>query len=142
MCAAQLHEVGLAVAHSQYHLHAEYIVRYSDLLGFTWSEQGMVAALIRAHRSKLDVDLFAELGDGLVTPMTRLAVILRVAVLLCRGRTNDMLEDVVFSVEGDAVRLQFPAQWLEQNALTLADLKREKKYLNAAGLSLKIASLY
>ena len=51
--AARLHELGLAIAHSQYQLHGAYVLQHSDIAGFSLQEQQVLAALVRSHRRKV-----------------------------------------------------------------------------------------
>ena len=134
--AARLHEVGLAIAHSKYQKHGEYIVRNSDMLGFTRNEQQIVATLIRAHRYKFPAAVLNEMGDMLTEPVMRLCIMLRIAVLLQRGHKSEELPDIEMRASGNAVQLQFPKGWLKKHALTRADLKQEKKYLEAVNVLL------
>lgn len=134
--AARLHEVGLAIAHGKYQKHGEYIVRNSDMLGFTRNEQQIVATLIRAHRYKFPAAVLNEMGDMLTEPVMRLCIMLRIAVLLQRGHKSEELPDIEMQASGNAVQLQFPKGWLKKHALTRADLKQEKKYLKAVNVSL------
>ena len=89
-----MHEVGLAIAHSKYQKRGEYIIRHSDMLGFTRNEQQIVAVLIRAHRYKFPSTVLNELGESLLEPVTRLCIVLRIAVLLRRGRSDEQLPDI------------------------------------------------
>ena len=134
--AARLHEVGLAVAHGKYQKHGEYIARNSDMLGFTRNEQQIVATLIRAHRYKFPLPVLDELGEALLEPVTRLCIMLRLAVLLQRGHKSEELPEIGMQASGDRVQLAFPDGWLQQHALTLADLEQERKYLKAIGVVL------
>ena len=134
--ATRLHEIGLSIAHSKYQKHGEYIVRHSDLLGFTRREQQIVATLIRAHRYKFPMSVLNELGDSLLEPVMRLCIILRIAVLLRRGRRSEEMPEIAITATDSKVKLKFPDNWLKKHALTRADLKQEKKYLKAANISL------
>ena len=49
---ARLHEIGLAISHSQFHRHGAYLLEHSDLAGFSRPEQRLLAFLVRAHRRK------------------------------------------------------------------------------------------
>lgn len=127
--AARLHEIGLAIAHGKYQKHGEYIVRHSDMLGFTSNEQHIVATLIRAHRYKFPSGVLSELGEPLAEPVRYLCIMLRLAVLLRRGHRDEELPDIAMTASSNTVWLQFPEDWLEKHALTRADLEQEKKYL-------------
>src|SRR5690606_37010247 len=51
--AARLHDVGLVIAHSQYHVHGAYVLENSDIAGFSRQEQQYLAALVRTHRRRI-----------------------------------------------------------------------------------------
>jgi len=48
--AAELHEIGLEIAHSQYHKHSAYIIENGDLAGFSKQDQLLLSKLVRSHR--------------------------------------------------------------------------------------------
>jgi exopolyphosphatase/guanosine-5'-triphosphate,3'-diphosphate pyrophosphatase len=134
--AAELVEIGLIVAHTQYHKHGAYIVERADLAGFSREEQRLLAALVRAHRRKFPVEAF----DGLRPPWDRralrAAVLLRLAVLLHRGRDANPLPELRCMAHAKRVELAFPAGWLDAHPLTVADLEEEAAFLRAADVDL------
>ena len=136
--AARLHELGLAVSHSNYQKHGAYIVRYSDLAGFAQVEQQLMAALIRCHRRKFAESAFEELPRYLVNPARRLTVLLRLAVVLHRSRSRlpQPLPPFSLQVEGPRIELNFPPGWLDDHPLSRVDLAAEADYLKAAGFRL------
>ena len=48
--AAILHEIGLYLSHAQHHRHSYYLIRNSELLGFTENEKEIIANVARYHR--------------------------------------------------------------------------------------------
>src|SRR3546814_12753903 len=50
--AARLHEVGLVIAHSQYHVHGPYVLENSDLARFSRQEPPYLGPPVRTHRRK------------------------------------------------------------------------------------------
>lgn len=138
--AARLHEIGLAIAHNQYHKHGAYLARFSDLAGFSRTEQALLALLIRAHRRKFPVKEFAALPRGPAKRARCLAVLLRLAVLLHRSRTDAALPEMKLRAQKRGVRLSFPRGWLEEHPLTREDLEQENRYLRAARMRLKVAA--
>jgi exopolyphosphatase/guanosine-5'-triphosphate,3'-diphosphate pyrophosphatase len=136
--AARLHEAGLAISHSGYHKHGAYLLANSDLTGFSRQEQDVLAVLVLMHRRKLRRDALEKLGDPEM--VWRMAVLLRLAVLLHHSRSAEPLPPFTLSYKAgkQRFRLTFPAHWLEQHPLTRADLKEEAGRLKAAGLSLKV----
>jgi len=137
--AAQLHEIGLQVSHGQYHKHGAYILFNADLPGFSRQEQALLATLVLNHRRKFRRAAFDELVKRLRKQGRRLCVLLRLAVLLHRGRTADQVPDIVLSLSGKEIKLQFPDGWLSQHMLTQADLEREQGYLKKAGFRLEFS---
>jgi exopolyphosphatase/guanosine-5'-triphosphate,3'-diphosphate pyrophosphatase len=128
--AAQLHEVGLDISHVKYHQHGAYLLINADLPGFSQSEQQLLAALVGRHRRKLDELAAHEVPDRLRDDVWALVLLLRVAVLLHRSRTETPLPNVKLVMKGDAsMRLVFPPGWLAENPLTTADLELEQAYL-------------
>ncbi|MDE1884943.1 MAG: exopolyphosphatase [Xanthomonadaceae bacterium] len=86
--AARIHEIGLAIAHSQYHKHGAYIVEHSDLAGFARHEQLVLAVLLRCQRRKPDAAAVRALPERLRLPASRTIALLRLAVLLQRARAR------------------------------------------------------
>jgi len=136
--AARLHEIGLDVSHSGYHRHGAYLLENADMPGFPREEQRLLARLVGAHRRKLALDGIEEL----VPPWDRCAVylilLLRLAVLLHRGRSATALPEIELSVTPRSVEMRFPARWLKDHPLTSADLQQEVEYLRACGYRLRV----
>lgn len=136
--AARLHEIGLDIAHSQYHKHGAYILSNADLPGFSNQEQAEIAALVRVHRRKFAVEAFDDLPRRRRARLFLLAVLLRFAVALHRGRYDMSLDGLEVEAENDTLHLVFPEGWLADHPLTEADLAREGAYLESAGISLQV----
>ena len=89
--AARLHELGLAIAHSQYHVHGAYVLEHSDIAGFSQQEQQFLAALVRTHRRGIPKSAFDALPDRLLAraqPQRRAAAPGRAAAPLARSRPD------------------------------------------------------
>lgn len=134
--AALLHEVGLSISHSGYHKHGEYILRNSDIQGFSRTEQALVAALVRLHRGKLARGALQSVPSAWQPALRRLAVLLRVAYLLNRSRKPGIVPDFRLRAEDQSLHLDMPKGWLASNPLTRADLEREAELLRGAGFKL------
>jgi exopolyphosphatase / guanosine-5'-triphosphate,3'-diphosphate pyrophosphatase len=134
--AARLHEIGLAVSHSQYQKHGAYLLRNADLAGFTRQEQVVLAALVLGHRRKFPVQEFLALPPGVRDCSKRLCIILRMAVLLHRGRALDSTPKPRLQVAGNALTLDFPDDWLNHHPLTRLELEQEAELLRVAGIPL------
>ena len=106
--AARLHEVGLAISHSQYHKHGDYIVRNADLLGFSTTEQQRLAVLVRAHRRKFPEAEFEALPKADAAKSRRLALVLRLAVLLHRSRTPAAIPSIAIAATDGGLASRSP----------------------------------
>jgi exopolyphosphatase/guanosine-5'-triphosphate,3'-diphosphate pyrophosphatase len=126
---ARLHEVGLLLTHDQHHKHGAYILEHADLPGFSRGDQTLLAALVRRHRRSVPVDAFAHLPREIAPLVERLCVLLRLAVVLHRGRSRQTLPPLKLSVNAQRVSLRFPSGWLDEHPLTRADLETEARYL-------------
>ncbi|MBX2824688.1 MAG: Ppx/GppA family phosphatase [Gammaproteobacteria bacterium] len=136
--AAELHEIGLSVAHTQYHKHGAYLIQHSDLLGFSNSEQTALALLIRYHRRKLDISAFDELPADERNRLLRMLVLLRLAVLLLRARYVENLDTLKFKFKSDQINVIGLRSWFSNNPLTDADLANERTHLEPTGITLKV----
>lgn len=136
--AAQLHEVGLRVAHTGYHKHGAYFVAHADMPGFSRSEQALLALLIRTQRRKLSSGLFSELPGVDRQQMLKMMIVLRLALLLRRDRRDGLVPLKTFQSDGEDVLLSFKDNWLDHHPLTKADLAQEAKYLKKVGVHLKV----
>lgn len=142
--ASRLHEIGLFVAHERFHQHGAYLLLNADLAGFTRLEQLLLATLVRSHRRKFPRTEFAALPQARRATMLRLCALLRLAVLLNRGRSEPPPPVPHASARPlgnghDALRLGFPDGWLEAHPLTTADLEDERRYAEAMGIMLHAA---
>ena len=137
--SAQLHEVGLSVSHDGYHKHGAYLIGNADMAGFARRDQILLAALIGGHRRKFPLIDFEGLPSTLVTPAKRVAVILRLAVLLHRGRGSQLTTAINAQVVDQQLKIEFDQGWLSKNPLTEADLKQEHSWLKNIGISLNFS---
>jgi len=136
--ASRLHEIGLDVSHSGYHRHGAYLLENADMPGFSREEQRLLARLVGGHRRKLALEGLEELVPPWDRSAIHLIVLLRLAVLLHRGRSPEALPPIAVSAAPKSLELHFPPRWLKDHPLTSADLQQEVDYLRAAGLRLRV----
>jgi exopolyphosphatase/guanosine-5'-triphosphate,3'-diphosphate pyrophosphatase len=139
--AARIHEIGLAIAHSQYHQHGAYLVENSDIAGFSRTEQQILAVLVRNQRRAPSLGGFEKLPDRLVANAQRCAILLRLAVMLHRSHDRDLPPQAALAVDGDTLTLSLPRRWLEGHPLTRSDLDTEREYLQDIGRRLHIKAV-
>ena len=104
--------------------------------GFPREEQLLLSAMVGGHRRQLALESL----EDLLPPWDRLAefliVLLRLAVVLHRGRSPQPLPQVALKVKGRAISLELPQRWMKEHPLTLEDLEQERVYLKEAGFRL------
>lgn len=86
--AAQLHEIGAQISHSEYHKHGAYILDNADAPGFAVNEMHALSQLVLGHRGKLR-KLEGALDDEAFVAQL---VALRLAVILCHARRDPDLQ--------------------------------------------------
>lgn len=136
--AARLHELGLAIAHSQYHVHGAYVVENSDIAGFSRQQQQFLAALVRTHRRGIPKSAFDALPDRLLANARRSAALLRLAVLVHRAHEADPIPQLSARAEGNQLTLTVSRRWLDSRPLIRADLEGEPEDMAGLGIALKL----
>lgn len=132
---ADLHEIGISITHNKYHLHGAYILDYVDISGFSRKEQHWLSVMVQTHRRKLVYGIFDSLPNAEKSIVKRLSILLRLAVLLHRLRLD---QEVLphLSATSTGLKLSCNKALLEQRNLLLADLQREKQWLEKVNIEL------
>ncbi|MES2662346.1 MAG: exopolyphosphatase, partial [Pseudomonadota bacterium] len=139
--AALVHEIGLAISHTQFHKHGAYLLHHSDLSGFSRQEQLILAILVHNHRRKLSLNLLEDTLEEFRDTIMHLIVLLRIAVVLHHSRSIEMPEQLSIKITNQKIRLTLPTDWLEQHPLTQADLEQEMNFLQKGGFQLHIVNI-
>ena len=133
--AADLHEIGMDIAHSQHHKHGAYLLANMDMPGFSRLDQGQLAALVRLHRRKFSV---ADAPFSSEQRILRLAALLRLAVIVHRSRSGAPPPHIAAAIKKAQLVLTLPADWLAKHPLTKLDLNREIAYLADSPVTLRV----
>lgn len=121
--AAQLHEIGCQISHSDYHKHGAYILDNADASGFDLPELHRLSVLVLGHRGKLK-KLDAELENP---DLVHQLLALRLAVILCHARRDSDVKNLQLQgVDGSPRQfvLTCPSGWaqsLPQSAYLLQE---------------------
>ncbi len=110
--AALLANVGLVISHSKHHLHSYYVIRNSDLVGFTDHEIELVALIARYHRKSLPKSShpeFQRLRPADQRSVRVLAGLLRVAIGLDRSH-DQRVERVSVTRGRNKLRIEVVAE--------------------------------
>ncbi len=136
--AIKLHEIGLAIAHGQYHRHGAYLLNHSDMPGFSRQSQAELAMLVRSHRRKFPLAEIQSMPEENIPRILRLCIIVRFSILLHRSRSSDVLPEFKLKLGDGYLKVIFPENWLHDHPLTEIDLETEVAYVSTAGIKLKI----
>jgi len=139
--AGRLHEIGLSISHTDYHLHGAYLAEHSSLSGFSREEQRVLSVLIGGHRRRIDLQVFETLPKRLIEPTKRVCALLRLSIVLHRSRLPTSRINARWRASGDGLHLDFPRRWLSGHPLTRADLISEKVQLDRLGIELSFESV-
>lgn len=131
--AANLHEIGLSISHNGYHKHSAYIAGNADMPGFSKNDQARLAALLLGHTGKL-----GKLANNSAFSDWRMLFCLRLAQVLCRGRSNSIQPNVkVFESHG-AFSVEIAKDWAVLHPLTEFSLQKEAAEWERIGRSYKV----
>jgi exopolyphosphatase/guanosine-5'-triphosphate,3'-diphosphate pyrophosphatase len=136
--AARLHEIGLDVAHSGYHRHGAYLLANADMAGFPREEQKLLAIMVGSHRRKPAIEEAGELMAPWDKRAPAMTLLLRLSVLLHRGRSSIALPSIKLIARSDSLEVRFPPNWLDDHPLTVADLQLEIENLKSVGFRLRV----
>ena len=117
---ANLHEIGLSISHNGYHKHSAYIAGNADMPGFSKNDQARLAALLIGHTGKL-----GKLANNANFSDWRMLFCLRLAQVLCRGRSDNHLPKVKVSEHNGSYLVSLSKQWANQHPLSEFSLLKE-----------------
>jgi len=134
--AALLHEIGLHIHSRGVQRHSAYILNHADMHGFNAEQQTLLATLTRFYRKKIHLKEIPQFSQFTQVEVFQCLVLLRLSVLLNIKRQPNFLPELTLTVDKNYINLQFPANWLSEHTLIIADLELEQEYLKAVGYHL------
>ncbi|MDQ8037116.1 MAG: exopolyphosphatase [Pedobacter sp.] len=137
--SAQIHEIGTAISHTSFHKHGAYLLKHSDMPGFSRQTQERLALLVGTHRRKIKAEHYNEILETGGLTLLRLSAILRLAVLLHHSRSREAPPLLRLRSDGIVFDLQFPKGWLDAHPLSRADFAIESDVFAGTGLKLVIS---
>jgi exopolyphosphatase/guanosine-5'-triphosphate,3'-diphosphate pyrophosphatase len=111
--AAQLHEIGTQISHTDAHKHGAYILENTDTPGFVMQELHRLSLLVLGHKGKLrKLDIDFEDAFFIYQLLS-----LRLAVILCHARREPQFEGMHLSLSSQVPRcfeLKLEPQWTQR----------------------------
>ena len=109
--AAELHEIGSHISHSDYHKHGAYILDNADAMGFSLPEMHRLSLLVLGHRGKLK-KIEPALSDA---TLVHQVMALRLAVILCHARRDPDLGGITIKRPDAAgvIRMVCKPEWAQ-----------------------------
>jgi exopolyphosphatase/guanosine-5'-triphosphate,3'-diphosphate pyrophosphatase len=134
--AAQLHEVGTQISHSEYHKHGAYILDNADAPGFDAGEMHTLSQLVLGHHGKL-----RKVESSLADPAFATQLLaLRLAVLLCHARRDPETQALRVSMAGPRdISVSCKPGWTEAFPQSAHLLREEVLAWQKAGWRVKLA---
>jgi exopolyphosphatase/guanosine-5'-triphosphate,3'-diphosphate pyrophosphatase len=136
--AARSHEIGMAISHKHFNRHSAYLLRNSDLPGFSQGEQEQLAVLVQGHRGKLKQDLFTDAFEADPKKLRYLLAIIRLAARLKYAEQLESLPEFTIAAKPRRITLDFPVDWLKNHPLTASELEQEQDLFDALQLELRL----
>ncbi|MBE0645328.1 MAG: Ppx/GppA family phosphatase [Bacteroidetes bacterium] len=127
--AAVLHDIGYHISHAQHHKHSYYLIRHSELLGFTDREIEIIANVARYHRKshpKSKHEGFPALAERDQTIVQALSAILRIADGLDR-RHQDIFAAVTVDRSDGGITLRLALKRDTDPGIELWGAERRKE---------------
>lgn len=136
--SADLCQIGLSVSHTDFHRHGAYLIRYSDLPGFTNRQQAFLAALVGNHRKSYSRIKQSSALYYLRKDYKVLSVCLRLALIFQRGYTEYDVQVHNFTYDERGFQLTLNDGWREENKLLETDIESEIEYLKQVNIHLSV----
>ncbi len=137
--SANIHEAGLAIAHSQYQQHSGYLAAASDLPGFSQLEQRFMAVLVRHHRRNIPEQWHDGLPERLHPACAWCLALLRLAIILHRDRGVQFNHPNITSHSATELCVHIDSEWADSHPLSMQDLQLEQAAWERLQLRLKLA---
>jgi len=135
LASCQLHEIGLLLEFKQHQKHSAYIIENAELPGFEQSERQILKAFVHLYKGDIDHKVLKQLTISYTTASYLLAI-LRLAVILCRRRKDEVVPKYIASINKNEITLCLSSSWIENHPLIADELIQENNFLKAISLKL------
>ncbi|PIP79160.1 MAG: hypothetical protein COW84_10040, partial [Gammaproteobacteria bacterium CG22_combo_CG10-13_8_21_14_all_40_8] len=135
--ASQTCQIGLAINHSQYHIHSAYLLEHSELNGFSLKDHKLLAVIVANHRRKLNLQLVENLpySESQKRQVMAVIVIVRLAHILVQAGQIESLKNISLQITSSEIKLSGTMKWLKKRPLIHHALLLEKQYWEITKIS-------
>ena len=132
--AADLHEVGLSIAHNDYHKHTAYVLGHADMPGFSKDDQSLLAFLSLGQQGRLDKlkNLTSNRAEWLAL------LCLRLSAMLMRRREDLDALPLQVKVDDSGATIFADKHWIAARPLSEFSLRTEQSEWVKADLRVKL----
>ena len=130
--AALLHDVGYHISHESHHKHSFYLIKHSEMTGFSETEKLLIANIARYHRGSMPKEKhtdFMALGEKDRKTAVQLGAILRLADALDHGYENH-IKNLKIRRAGGKVILELAGS--ENSNIEILSVAKKKDLFEAA----------
>jgi exopolyphosphatase/guanosine-5'-triphosphate,3'-diphosphate pyrophosphatase len=127
MAGALLHDIGYHIAHESHQKHALYLIKNSELTGFSEAERAVIANIARYHRGPLPKKRhpdYAALNFPDREIVCKLAAIVKLADALDRSH-DSRVYDLQFNLQPGRLRVELLSELEVENELLEVQRKRD-----------------
>ncbi len=138
--AAILHDIGYHIAHEDHHKHSQYLIRHSELTGFSEEERNIIGNLTRYHRGSMPKEKHAEFSG--LSPATqeivwKLGGIVRLADALDRSY-DSRVKNIKLKVENGKFSINLESDKSCEREI-LAATQKSDMFETAFGCGLEVS---
>lgn len=127
-CASMIHEIGLSIDIKRAPHHAAYLIRHTDLPGFTPAQQKLIATLLQNQSHQIDLSQLNAQNSLPARTAQRLCRLIRLAIIFASRRRDDTVPRVQLRAQEDTLHVILPEGWLEQHPLRAEYLDQESQW--------------
>lgn len=119
--AAQCHEIGCAISHTESHRHGAYILDHSELMGFSQRELHRLSLLVLGQHGKIRKLDLTQMDAGFIV----ILACLRLAVILCHSRNKPDIKGLSLHLHDHSIELHTTHAWQQKHPQTAYLLEEE-----------------
>lgn len=123
--SAMLHEIGLSTSFLKANEHGSYLIKHSEMVGFSSEQQKLITALIANYKNPIQPASFSEQAWCCSERALQLATILRLAVIISGRYQGARVNDIRLQAQGTLLEINLSPELCEKNPLLIAELTQE-----------------